>query len=272
VRLAPHPVHGSVVVGGCRPPSRIGVPFGTYLGDAAVAIPASLDLSSKAMASLRQVYLNNRLGCCTIAAKAHEQGVWTGQVNATPDLWTDDQIQAQYSRLGNYEPGDASTDHGCDPCDVLDACCKPGFFPDGSECAGWVQLNTFDPAELQRALFLFEGADVCVYLNDAWIASTTGDGFTWDESAPGDLSDGHCVDAYGYDSTGLHVCSWGFLGTITYAALQQPGMVGVLLSPEVIARGQTKAPTGLDWAALQADLQAIKNEYGTTPGESEFAS
>lgn len=271
MRRVPHPRHGSVVVGGALAPGRVGLEFAQY-ADPDLAVPESADFTAKALPSLRNTYLNTTLGCCTIAAKAHMQGVWTGNATGTPLLWTDPQIQAVYSTLSGYQPGNPATDVGCDPTKVLDACCRSGFFPDGSIATGWVQLNAMDPDELRRAIWLFEDVDICIWLQDSWPSITAGDGFVWDATTQGDPNDGHCVPAAGYSSNGPLIDSWGDIGTITWRALQQPGsFVAALLSPEILVKGQAKSSNGVDWTTLAADLAAWQSQDSTTPGESEFA-
>ena len=227
--------------------------------------PASIDYSGNASTSLRNIYDNDTLGDCTIASKAHQQGIWTGNADGgTPVVWADSDVIAMYSAISGYQPGNPSTDTGCDPTDVLNYCCTTGF-PDGSKAVGWVEVDATNIALLQTTVFTFESADICVELPDAWISPfPSADGYVWDVTSAGpDPNNGHCFCAIGYNSLGLQVDSWALYGTITYAALaaycipSQGGAVYVLLSQEMIAAGQVNSPNGFDWATLQADLQAV---------------
>lgn len=67
------------------------------------------------------MYMNDRLGCCTIAALAHMFGAWTVYAGAAAGeaLFSDEEIVTVYSRVGGYVPGDSSTDQGCLCSDVL---------------------------------------------------------------------------------------------------------------------------------------------------------
>jgi len=212
-----------------------------------------------------QIYMNDSLGCCTVAAKAHEQGVWSGNANdGQCVMWSDDDIVGMYSACGGYVPGNPSTDQGCDPVTVLNYCVNTGF-PDGSKATGWVQVDATNVVLVQTAIFALETVDICVELPDSWITPfPQGDGFTWgvDPNGP-DPSNGHCFMAAGYDANGVKIDTWALEGTLTYAALaaycveSAGGGLYVLLSSEMIAAGQTAAPNGIDWTSLQADLAAL---------------
>jgi hypothetical protein len=82
-------------------------------------VPLTTDVDRASAVQDWPVYLNDQLGDCTIAAIGHMYGAWTTYAGAAEALFGDDQIQAVYSRVGGYVPGDPSTDNGCVMQDVL---------------------------------------------------------------------------------------------------------------------------------------------------------
>lgn len=268
------PHHGrEVVVGGRRRPVHLVAPsagrrmlkLADYMKLAALPTPpTSLDLTSAAATPLANVYGNDSLGDCVIAGYYHVKGVETG--NATPGgafVATDAQILADYSAIGGYVPGDASTDQGCDEVTALDHWHDPGDQA-GTKIAGYVLLDATNVQELQIALDLFGNHYFGVELPDAWISPfPSGPGFTWDVAGDPDPNNGHCFIGAGYDTSGVLIDTWGMIGKLTYAAVAKyaaaanGGQVYAILTPDQLAAGQTKAPNGIDWTALQSDLASL---------------
>jgi hypothetical protein len=262
---APH-LGRDVVIGGCKlpPPQQPGeVRFHLkdYLRPKLNPPPSSVDYTPNALTALRRIYKNDTLGCCVVASKAHMQGVWTGNASGgAPFLWSDDQIVAMYSACCGYVVGDSSTDVGCDPIQVANYVTSGGGFPDGSKAAGWIQIDPTNQAEVEQGLYLFEDADICVGLPDAWISPfPSGDGFVWDVTSAGqDTNNGHCFPGAGYDESGVTICTWALLGKITWAALAAyANPLLIILSEEQLAKGQAKAPNGVDWDSLREDLASL---------------
>lgn len=268
------PHHGRpVVVGGRRRPIHLVSPgaghrmlkLADYTRLAALPPPpASLDLTAAASTPLANVYDNDHLGDCVIAGYYHVKAVETG--NATPDgafVATDGQILADYAAIGGYVVGDESTDQGCDEVTALDHWHDPGDQA-GTKIAGYVLLDATNVQELQIALYLFGNHYFGVELPDGWISPfPSGPGFTWDVAGDPDPNNGHCFIGAGYETTGVLIDTWGMLGRITYAAIAKyaaaaaGGQVYAILTPDQLAAGQTKAPNGVDWSALQANLAAL---------------
>src|SRR5205814_2031910 len=88
---------------------------------AETSLPASVDWSAKAMASISRVYLNNQYGDCVIASAYHQEGIWSGNETGTPVLGTDQEVLAMYHRICG--PGD----NGCNIAEVLDYTKRTGL-------------------------------------------------------------------------------------------------------------------------------------------------
>jgi hypothetical protein len=240
-----------------------------YLKEALPTPPDSVDYSSKATDCLSNVYKNDALGDCVIAAGYHIIGVETGNADdGAPFIATDDQIIADYSAIGGYDPNNpTATDNGCDEQTALHYWMNNGF-ADGSKLQNFLAVDATDANAVKTALWLFENLFFGIELPDSWINPfPSAPGFAWDNDAP-DPQNGHAICGVGYDANGVQIDTWGLMGTMTWeaiAALCVPSAGGelyVLLTPDQIAAGQDKAPNGFDWATLAADFEALG---GATP-------
>jgi hypothetical protein len=231
--------------------------------------PSSCDFSSKAGAADRDVYGNDALGDCVVASRYHGIAAATGNAG-TPFHATLAAIIKDYSAISGYVPGDPSTDNGCVESDAQTYWGTHGY-ANGTKPLGAISVNAANKAELMAAIYLFEGADICMELPDAWISPFPGkDDFVWDVGTS-DPSNGHCIQAVGYDSTkGIRIDTWALYGWLTWAAAAKLaitsapayGSVYAVLTPDLIAKGADKSPTGLNWAGL---IQAFDSLGGNVP-------
>jgi|SRR5579864_1523388 len=227
--------------------------------------PMIFDYTREAAAALAQMYGNDVMGDCVIAAMEHLAGVLTGNSTGTPIIFPDTNTVRLYSAIGGYVPGDPSTDNGCDEVTALNYGQQNGLLADGShKFSGWIALDGTDAVEVRTACWLFENVFFGVELPDAWITpfpSTSG--FTWDAAGPSDPQNGHAFVGAAYNKQGVVISTWGMLGTLTYSAIAQyasqasGGQVYAVLSADIISKAMEKAPMGFDWSQLLADLQAI---------------
>ena len=265
--FAPH-LNRTVKMGRRRPVARgPRLYFKNYLRLPAAPPPAA-DYSRPASSVLGNIYLNDQLGDCVIAGGYHVVGVETGNAG---DLFTasDGQLIADYGAIGGYVPGDTSTDNGCDEATALNYWTETGF-ADGTKLVGWLAVDPTNRQEIQSALYLFENLFFGMELPDAWINPVPGSsGFTWDMAGPSDPSNGHCVIGVGYGQSGVTIDTWGLLGTLTYGAIAQycaaaaGGELYAMLTPDQLAKGQSKAPNGVDWTELVSDFKSMGGNVAT---------
>jgi hypothetical protein len=225
--------------------------------------PASCDYATPAaMPVLSMVLGNDTLGDCVIAGGYHLVGAATGNAGAlfTPTM---DQILADYSAIGGYVPGDPSTDTGCDELTAL-AYWQTHGFADGTHITGSLAIDATNQSHVQAACWLFEGLMFGIELPDAWVSPIpSGSGFTWDEAGAPDPNNGHCIVGLGYQPAGVTPDSWGMLGTLTWDAITAycteaaGGGLYCILTTDMLAKGQAKAPNGFDWGALIEDFGAL---------------
>ncbi len=226
--------------------------------------PAAVNYWNPATAAaLKNIYLNDQLGDCVIACGYHLVGLATGNANGgKPFVATDAQIIHDYNKIGGYVPGNPATDNGCNEQDALDYWTKVGF-ANGTRLAGYLTVDGSNKTEVMQALFLFENLFFGIELPDAWVSPfPEADGFVWDVAGPVDNNNGHCIMGVGYNADGVLIDSWGLRGLLTwegmaYATPRQGGELYVALTPDMLAKGQAKAPNGLDWAALVRDFDAL---------------
>ena len=235
--------------------------------------PSTCDYSPKAIAALRQLYLNNALGDCVIAQGYHGEGVATGNAGPVPFIASAAQIIADYGAIGGYVPGDPSTDQGCDVPTALDYWTRVGF-ANKTRLAGRIAVDPTNPAQIILALWLFENLFFGVDLPDSWITPfPSRDGFVWGIDPAGvDPQNGHAYGGVGYDArSGVKITTWGMLGIQTFPAIAETcvasagGELYALLTPDLIAKGQARAPNGLDWATLVADFDAMGGKVPAPP-------
>lgn len=267
VKVITHPVTGRTFKLGRRKPPQLPrrrLFLRNYLSNALPAPPASVSYSEKAAACLEQVLCNDTLGDCTAAGAFHIVGTVLGNAG-TPVTWTDDEVIAFYSASTGYVPGKEATDQGGDEVTVLNYWRDYGLLADGShKSAGHLVVDATNTTEVQAAIWLFENVYFGISLPDAWInPMPEGSGFTWDVAGPAIENNGHCFVGIGYDSIGPDVDTWGMLGKVTWDAVSaycvnaKGGELHTVLSPDLIAKGAVKAPTGFDWNQLVADFDSM---------------
>src|SRR6185295_10127253 len=201
-------------LGRIRPKSRpLALRLGVYHNPSATPPPAVVDYSPKAMQAVRRVYLNDTYGDCVIAGKMHQLGIWSGNDSDAGGLVqaTDREVEQQY--FGICGPGD----NGCVITEVLDYFQKKGLQAGGKkyQIDGYVAVDWTNTLEVQVALYLFGSLTLGINLPGEWL--NTSDGGTWQPTSSR-IVGGHDVCAIGYNPTGVQICTWGGLRTITWPA------------------------------------------------------
>jgi hypothetical protein len=242
-----------------------------YLRVSLPEVPASCDFSGPPAAILDDVMLNDEIGDCVIAGGYHLVGLETANAGGAGFHASRAEILADYHAIGGYVEGDPSTDQGCNEQDALNYWTSHGF-ANGTKLLGWLAVDGTNVDEVRAAMFLFENLVFGVELPDAWISPfPTGPGFVWDVEGAADPSNGHCFVGTGYGSKGVQICTWGMTGLVTYNAIaayastRGDGELYVMLSPDQLAKGQAKAPNGVDWTSLLADWDAMGGRVPIAP-------
>lgn len=229
------------------------------------ALPPYTNWGARSAASDAQTYGNTQQGDCVIASALHRVGGWTGNETGTPAMSSDSEALQTYAKIcGRGDPG-------CVITDVLDVAVSTGLPLGGvmHKISGYVAVDWTNKEELQTALAIF-GPSVNIGFNlpAAYYDNAAASGFLWDVLSSAQMADivgGHDVMFGDYGSSGVLLRTWGMIGTLTYAALAQPGLVTECycsLSPDWTSLGGV-APNGLNVATLTADLTLLGQ--GTTP-------
>lgn len=231
------------------------------------APPPSMDLTLTSLAAQRDVDLNDQLGDCVIAGRAHRIAMITGAAGSL-FRYTQPQVLKEYSRVGGYVQGDASTDQGCDMTVAAEDGVKTGY-ADGSKDAGFVTVDAANQNEVMASFNVLENGDLGLALPDAWVNPfPEKDGVVWDVAGEPDYNNGHCVQIVGYDATkGVLINTWGLFIWITWRALARyaiPNGGGELIvhaNQDQIAKATQKSPDGFDWLTV---LQFFDTTLGGT--------
>ena len=204
---------------------------------------------------------NDTLGDCTAAGACHLAEAFTGAAGDPVVLTVADAIKF-YSLSTGYNPSDPSTDHGGDEVTVCNTWRDQGLDGAGAhKIAGYIAIDPTDAALVKSCCWLFGGLYFGIECDDSF-TQISGDGFTWGTGTP-DPNNGHCVVGAGATPSGVLINTWGMIGTFTWAAVAQfcadsaGGNLFAILSRELIASAQAKAPSGFDFAALVADFDGL---------------
>lgn len=273
-----------VVLGGCRLPRHsVGLRLARYL--VPKAVPRSPDgvawNNAAAMQVIRDIEGNDQYGDCVEAEDAHYLALMTANGKGLFAM-SDAQTLARYAALTGFNPADPSTDVGTDPIQDLNYALQNPY-ADGSVDAGYLLVDATNKDEVKYALATFGNLKIWLALPDAYVNPfPSGDGFVWGPGTP-NPQQGHCIGGCGYvdaavavpqalsvlgiSASGVAVMTWGLVGTLTWDGLatlcvdSAGGGLAVRVTQDWLNAGG-KSPTGLDYASLVQDFDAIG---GTVP-------
>jgi hypothetical protein len=245
--------------------------------------PARCDYRAKAESTLSLIYCNNQYGCCVISGMSHETDLFMGNAGLTPIRFTDQQIIAEYARIGGFDPNAQlvpgpngqminPTDRGCDEVAALNDWVRGGFPKGGSKIHGWIPVDPSDRRGICQAMWLFGGLFFGVSMPDAWVnPCPQQSGFVWDVAGDPNPANGHCIVGTGFDEDGVQIDTWGLKGTITwqaiqtYAGSQAQGALYTLFSPLWINQASQRAANGLALRQLVEDFNAMGGKLELPP-------
>jgi hypothetical protein len=226
-------------------------------------VPLSRDVDRASEVSSWPMYLNDQLGDCTIAGLAHMFGAWTRYAGGGEALFTDDEVQKAYSRVGGYVPGQPDTDQGCVMVDVLADAKANGMTDTGGKVhkvAGYAALgNPADEELLGQVLDVFGsvyvGINVQQQMEDEF---SQGRPWTWKRGA--EVIGGHAICLQRRRGSGparLEYVTWGALqpATFSFQAHAAEEAWAVVTEDWISANGTTVE--GLDLQQLLADMEYV---------------
>lgn len=199
--------------------------------------------------------LNDKLGCCVIAAGFHAlQTLIMSQENLNIDRGllstihpSDDLVLRYYEQWGGYIVGDDSTDQGMDITTKLKNWVKQGL--GGYLLIGFADPHPMDLRHIKQSIALFGGIDIGLLLPLAWQGAKVWDMVPSDQ--PGSWG-GHDVWVVDYDAEGLWCITWGELQRITWRGFQW-----ACDEAHTLVSADFKPMVGFDLAGLKTALGAI---------------
>jgi hypothetical protein len=221
--------------------------------------PPAVDWSSRVPEW--QMFGNDVLGDCTVAAAGHLIEEWTFDAAHKEVDLSEPSIVSAYSAVSGYVPGDASTDQGAVELDVLNYWRKTGV--GGHKIAAYVKLDPTNHDQIKQAINLFGGA----YIGIAMPTSAQNEiGSVWSSTsdAPGSWG-GHAVHVAAYDADTITCVTWGALQKMTWAFWSAyVDEAYAVLAADWFSGGHS--PQGFDLTTLTWDLAAIgANKPTPTP-------
>jgi hypothetical protein len=255
-----HPIYGSVKLGK-KPPKRDSrtLMLARYI-KALPPPPPAVDWTTKIPGQQYGMMMNDSLGDCTCAGMGHGEQIWSSETGVEVTV-PDSVILSAYEAIGGYNPADPNSDQGCVELDVLNWWRQNGL--GGHKIDAFVAVNVQNPAHLKTAINLFGFIYIGLALpktienqTDLWdvVAGQTGPGQPGEPGSEG----GHCVIIPKYDP-GIWTCiTWGAPQKMTDAFVNlYLDEAYALVSKEWLSSVSGKTPSGLDYAALEADLQSV---------------
>ncbi len=213
--------------------------------------PATLDLTVGV--GDWPMYLNDRIGDCTIAAAGHMIESWTAEATGKPVEVSDADVQTTFDRVKIVDP--ATGEEGAVELDVLRDWRAHGV--GGHTIAAFARVSLLDHDLVRTATWLFEGLYLGIQLPLTaqrpgiwdWTGSLSG------PAQPGSWG-GHAVDVVRYDADTLTVVTWGRLQQMTWTFWDRyVDEAYSIISTDFLEGG--KAPNGFDAQALRADLALV---------------
>lgn len=200
---------------------------------------------------------NDVLGDCVFACGGHMLQNFTAHTGAEV-VPTQDEIEAAYSAVGGYVPGNPSTDNGAAITDFLSWWQKNPLH--GHTIAGWAQINHSVVDMLKLGIYLFGGIDVGIQV-PAVAMQQFNAGMPFDATGnDGEIEGGHSIPLLGYGAGGFACITWGKVQYMTnaFATLYLDEAYAVI-TPDWIKQATQKTPSGFDLATLQADIAAMND-------------
>ncbi len=198
---------------------------------------------------------NDQIGDCTCACAGHMLMEWTSRTYGTVTP-TDQQIIAAYSAITGYVPGNESTDNGAAITDVLAYWQNTGIA--SHKILGWAAIDVSNVANLKAAVALFGAIDIGFNVPQSAM-DAFGKGQPWNDTTDTNIVGGHSVPVMGYGGLGCTCITWGQRQQMSWAFFSAYcDEAYACITEDFITRAQVTPVFGLNLAALQADLEALK--------------
>ena len=214
-------------------------------------VPAAVDWSGKVPSW--GMMLNDSIGDCTCAGAGHAEMCWTSNAG-TEFIPADAQILNAYEAIGGYNPGDPSTDQGCDMLSALNFWRNSGIA--GRTITAYAEVDPKNRQQVMASVAFFGGLYIGVNLPQSAMDATNSNQ-VWSNTTDTNILGGHCVLIVAYNSSGPVCVTWGQLQQMTWDWFQTYCDEAYCpMSPDWIGLSGT-APSGFNLPQLSQDLQAL---------------
>jgi hypothetical protein len=221
------------------PPSSVDVPYVPAWGMVGNGPDPSLTVND-----------GQPVGDCVVAGAVHTIMASNVEVQRLDAVPTSDQAVEQYFSL----TGGADT--GLNESQVLSTWRSRGLFG-GNRISAYCPVETDQLGHVHSAVSLYGMCFLGVQVPES-AQEQFANGEPWTVVPNSPIMGGHCIVVVGYDPHYLYAVSWGAVVPITYpwwSAYVDEAYA--IITEEVAEAGD--GPTGLNLAALQADLDAISD-------------
>lgn len=206
-----------------------------------------------------RMYLNDKIGCCTIAAQGHITQVWGAATGFNDVGPTEAEVVEAYSAVSGYTPSDPLTDRGANMIDALNHWRKVGV--GGHKIHSYVKIDSGDKSQIMAAINLF-GA---VYVG-AQLPSVCRGRPIWTAPANKHMHEeqwrigswgGHAMASHGYTGSGVFLTTWGETIHASWQwIIDYVDEMYAVLGPEWVDVGRP-SPGGFTLEALREDLARL---------------
>lgn len=205
-----------------------------------------------------QMYCNDQIGCCTIAAQGHLIQSW-GAASGFPDAGLSErEVIDAYAAISGYVPGHPETDRGAVMLDALNHWRKVGV--GGHKIHAYVKIDAGSRTHLMSAINLFGGVYLGCQLplasrdRELWVAAPFS---SYNGSWRAGTWGGHAVASPGYTASGIFIVTWGQLIHASWQwIIDYVDEAYAIIGPEWADEEKT-SPGGFALNTLREDLAKI---------------
>jgi hypothetical protein len=221
------------------------------------AVPFARDWTHAA-SPIWGMYANDRVGCCTIASRAHVLQAEAANAGHQPVAVSDAEIIAAYAAVTGYDQARPETDCGAQMLDVLRFLRSSGLV--GQRIGAYAAVDPLSRNDVESAINVTGSLWVGLDLPVAWQTATTwdiapvhGDGPAYDRNTWG----GHAAAVLAYDRVGLTLVTWGALKQVTWEGLRKYCSEAWATIDALWLRDDGLTPSGFDAGLLARDLALL---------------
>lgn len=200
---------------------------------------------------------NDSYGDCVWAGAAHETMIWNA-LGGHPVPFTDKAVLSDYSAVTGFDPAKPDTDQGTDMQVAASYRRKTGIVDATGkrhQVAAYLSIKPGDLTELYQAMWLFGAVGIGIEFPSSAMDQFN-QGKPWSVVKGSSIEGGHYIPLVAKRSH-MECVTWGAVQHMTTGFFSKYCDEAVVyLSQESMVNG--KSPEMFDYAALQADLNALK--------------